>query len=349
MSLATTSTFTLSDLANIALGSTELTNEHLRVLQTLLIILLQKLNCHNETVRIQGFPAKCLENLLKNCTATGQYNFQMKTIQKYQEKYELLDEFEKKAQEIDLKLEKHFQEIRNCHKTNMFEAKFWDFYASSDEDLCTLYKRSNKELCFLASNSKFNKELRSRVSQPVVKRLKEFEITIERMQNKLKDVEKLLEKAAAKQNCIQYIIKHIEDMREALKTNEKQFREAMSEAQEMLNCKLERVTLPALKIYLEQSFDKIKDYLKVLKKQQNKCPLLKPMIVGNKNTCLSCGYNDELELQNQLKPLNFCDLRFKCFCNNSQKEPTILEKIDRMKLNEVGDIKGKSKFWYIFQ
>ncbi|XP_065361856.1 uncharacterized protein LOC135955434 [Calliphora vicina] len=330
MSHPTTKIYTLHDLAKIALGAPELTNDHLSVLQSLLIILLQKLNCHNESVRIQGFPAKCMEKLLKETASSCHYDFQLSTVKGFQEKYEILEQLERKTEEIDIKLEEHFEQIRNCHKTNLFDVTMWDFYAASNEDLCTLYMQRNKEFCLLARNTVFNKELRSRVSNLMVERLKEFEAKIEGMQNKLKETIELANKSADMQKFIEAIVKDIENMRRSLDKNSDKFREAMLETQEMLNCKLDRVTLPALKKYLDQRYDVIKEHLKMLQKESSKCHSTKPLAMENKKTCLSCGRNKELELS-KFQPLKTIDdANNKCFCSNLLKEPTILEKMDRM-------------------
>ncbi|KAI8126421.1 hypothetical protein CVS40_3717 [Lucilia cuprina] len=312
MSLTTPKTFTLDELAKIALGAPELTNEHLSVLQSLLIILLQKLNCHNETVRIQGFPAKCIQKLLNETTSEVKYDFQMTTIKSYEEKWKLLEKLENKTQEIDDKIEGHFEEIH----------------------LCTLYTKHNKERCLMVGNSVFNVGLRNRVSIFLVERVKEYETKIDSMVDKLKEIKQLVNKAAGKQKCIEYMVNDIEDIRSCLNKNEQVFREAMLETQEMLNCKLDRVTLPAMKKYLEQRYAEINEFLKELQKESRKCHILKPMLMEDKNSCLSCGRHRKLVLGKQVQSMKTSDeTGDKCFCFNLQREPTILEKMDRLKAN----------------
>ncbi|KNC33120.1 hypothetical protein FF38_04712 [Lucilia cuprina] len=334
MSLTTPKTFTLDELAKIALGAPELTNEHLSVLQSLLIILLQKLNCHNETVRIQGFPAKCIQKLLNETTSEVKYDFQMTTIKSYEEKWKLLEKLENKTQEIDDKIEGHFEEIRKYHKTNVFDPIYWDLYAAPNEDLCTLYTKHNKERCLMVGNSVFNVGLRNRVSIFLVERVKEYETKIDSMVDKLKEIKQLVNKAAGKQKCIEYMVNDIEDIRSCLNKNEQVFREAMLETQEMLNCKLDRVTLPAMKKYLEQRYAEINEFLKELQKESRKCHILKPMLMEDKNSCLSCGRHRKLVLGKQVQSMKTSDeTGDKCFCFNLQREPTILEKMDRLKAN----------------
>ncbi|XP_037826420.1 uncharacterized protein LOC119614355, partial [Lucilia sericata] len=147
----------------------------------------------------------------KETASKGKYDFQLTTIKGYEEKWKLLEKLENKTQEIDDKIEEHFEEIRICFRTDVFDPTHWDLYAAANEDLCTLYMEHNKELCLMAGNSVFNVGLRRRVSSVMVERLKEFESKIDSMIDKLKEIKQMANKASGKQKCIEYIVNDIEE------------------------------------------------------------------------------------------------------------------------------------------
>lgn len=323
-------TFTLNDLAKIALGAPKLTKEHLSVLQSLLIILLRKLDCHNETVHISGMPGKCLQKLLQENSQKPIYDFQLKNLKSFKEKYKLLVKLEHRLDNLQTNLDEHFDKIRRCHMTNIFQVHMWDFYSSGTEDLCSLYMPKNKDLCLLLRNIIFNKELRKRMTQPLVQHVIDFEKQIEQMRLKLEELHKNTGDNSKSQNCIQFLVCNIEVLRPRLMQYNKVFREAMEETQEMLNCKLERVTLPAIKKYLDDRFSVIENHLKILKKETKICASTKPINI-KKKTCLSCTRHSGKQFHGFLSPIKSINERPKCTCSiNFVGEHTILEKLDRM-------------------
>lgn len=335
MSVANCETFKIGDLAKIALGCEELTNDRLHVLQYLFLALLRKLNCHNETVKITGMAAKCLQRLLNDCLNSCQCNFQFENIHNFQNKYQLLEQLERKTQEIDIKLKRHFQQIRNRNRSTIFAANHWRVYASPTEDLGGVSLKQNRKFWFLLESTVFNVEIRRGVVPQLTDKLKEFENKIETMEKQLQEIIQLADQTTEKMHHVGHIIKDIECLRSGVNLEEKVFRDAIAEVDEMLSCKLHRVTVPALKKYLETRFDEANRHLRVLKAQANKCLPTKPVLIDDKKTCLSCCHHRDFTLFKKFKKLKSIDDHVKCSCCNLLKDPSIKDKMERMLYSDV--------------
>ncbi|XP_073838965.1 uncharacterized protein [Musca autumnalis] len=322
--------FTLSELANAALGGPAITIDHLSVLQTLFSILLKKLNCENETIQITGFEGPLCREIFNNSNLIS-LKFKTKNNENYQKYYDLLDKLETQTKCMQDTLEKHFAEIRKRCATNEFSAKFWDFYASPTEDLCTLYSDYNKEFCIMAQHPTFNVEIRRRMTLPVVRRISEFDAKVEAMQDTLRKTNQIADEVMAKLNLVESLIGDVESKRQEIQKQWQTTREALQETQEMLNCKLERIALPTMKKDLEKRFSTVDKHIALLRRLPYNCTPNTVLDVKKEGTCISCSPCKSG------KPKPKLNIKFyhekECRCRTTlHKEPTLLDKMDRIKV-----------------
>ncbi|XP_075161324.1 uncharacterized protein LOC142234129 isoform X2 [Haematobia irritans] len=320
---------TLGDLVTIALGGTNLTCEHLGILQNVLLLLLRKLGCEEEKVQIYGFDGKCLKEILGKCQ---QPLIKMSSLNKetFQTYFTILEDLNTRVQAMQQKLDRHFAEIKSRCASNEFKARFWDIYASPTEDLCTLYSEYNKEFCTMAQNPTFNREMRRRVTKPVLERMQIFEEQIEEIRGKLQGINVMADKANEKLKILPSLIGEIESKRHEIDKQQLVVRQAINEIEEMLNSKLDRITLPALRKYMEHRFQAIDDHISSLKNSKFNCPSATKLDFSNENYCISCSRDNALKPQFK-QSLNFA-YEQKCPIALPKKEPSLLDRMDKIKV-----------------
>jgi len=106
---------TLEEMTRIALGVPELTHVNVAVLHSLLNVLLKKLNCQNDVVRISGFEGKCMERILEQ-SKISPLPFDVEAVVPISEQLDKVKELEQRIKQLECKLECHFQQIRICNK-----------------------------------------------------------------------------------------------------------------------------------------------------------------------------------------------------------------------------------------
>ncbi|XP_017048597.1 uncharacterized protein LOC108093161 [Drosophila ficusphila] len=279
---------TLEEMTRVALGVPELTHVNVAVLHSLLNILLKKLNCQNDVVTISGFEGKCMERILQQ-SKISPLPFNEEAVLPISEQLDKVEEMEKRIKQLECKLECHFQQIRICNrnKDKQYRVHAAERYASPCEDLCTVCDEDNKIACSLLANVDFMKKLMRRIATPIMDQMEEVSRKLEKfyvtLQAFLKQTEALFKRLELVKQCVV----EIENLRSLVQEYNLTFLGTMEELQDMLDSKLDKVHMPALKKYIRDRFDDIDRRLKLIE-EKDACP----RAAGFINTgicCLSCN------------------------------------------------------------
>lgn len=278
----------LQDLVKLALGTPELTNVNVAILQSLIEILLKKLNCHNETVSLNAFEAKHLESLLK--TAKGSpIVFNDENVEKISEKLERLSELQENVAKLDEKLNKHLTEVQAQGQSNLnatcTDLKNWS--SCEDEHLCSACDEKNELACAILKNTDFIKKLQRRMAAPIVDRLFDFEAKIEQLNERFQEFIKRAKDIYLNVQLYEKCMAEIEKLNDVVEEQKRHFLMTMEEIQDMLDSKLDKIHVPALKKYIRDNFAKIDRSINDLQDKQ-KCPRAAGIIMGGIR-CASCG------------------------------------------------------------
>lgn len=276
----------LQDLVNIALGSPQLTRVNIAVLQSLIQILLKKLNCQDEAVTLNSYESKHLENMLKS-SKTSPLIFNEDSIEMINEKLERLDKLQEFVNNLDGKLNRHLEELQR--KSNFGETFFqWDNWPSYDcEDLCTTCDPENDMACKILKNTDFLKKLLRRISSPMVDRMFYFEEKIKKLYEEFTRFTEKAEEEFLKIQLLEKCIVEIENLRKKLEEHQTQFMNAMEEIQDILDSKLDKIHMPALKKYIHDNFQHIDSCINNLQ-DKKQCHRAAGIIVEGIR-CVSCG------------------------------------------------------------
>lgn len=276
----------LQDLVNIALGSPQLTHVNIAVLQSLIQILLKKLNCQDEAVTLNSYESKHLENMLKN-SKTSPLIFNEDHIQIINEKLERLDNLQEFVNNLDGKLNRHLEELQR--KSNFSETVFqWDNWPSCGcEDLCTTCDPENDMACKILKNTDFLKKLLRRISSPMVDRMFYFEEKIKKLYEEFSSFIEKAEEEFLKIQLLEKCIVEIENLRKNLEEHQTQFMNAMEEIQDMLDSKLDKIHMSALKKYIHDNFQHIDSCINNLQ-DKKQCHRAAGIIIEGIR-CVSCG------------------------------------------------------------
>ncbi|XP_017080878.1 uncharacterized protein LOC108114415 [Drosophila eugracilis] len=338
---------TLEEVTRIALGVPELTQVNVAVLQSLLNVLLKKLNCQNDMVRISGFEGKCMERILEQ-SKISPLPFDVEAIVPISEKLDKVGELEERVKQLECKLDCHFKQIRICNKTkdHKFKINQAEQYASPCEDLCTVCDEENKIACSLLANMDFMKKLMRRIATPILDQMEEVSRKLEKfyitLQAFLKQTEALFKRLEIVKQCVV----EIENLRTLVQEYNITFLGTMEELQDMLDSKLDKVHMPALKKYIRDRFDDIDRRLRLIE-EKDACPRAAGFI--NKGLCcLSCNNpNVGVDVGPQVMgvfpdaPLRHipqlsgtpANCQKTVVCRSVEKEPTLLVRVNNLDLS----------------
>ncbi|XP_037720393.1 uncharacterized protein LOC119553832 [Drosophila subpulchrella] len=338
---------TLEEMSRIALGVPELTHVNVAVLHSLLNVLLKKLNCQNDVVRISGFEGKCMERILEQ-SKISPLPFDVEAVVPISEQLDKVNELEQRIKQLECKLECHFQQIRVCNKAKDKKYKIHqaEQYASPCEDLCTVCDEDNKIACSLLANMDFMKKLMRRIATPILNQMEEVSNKLERfyitLQNFLKQTEDLFKRLEIVKQCVV----EIENLRSLVQEYNLTFLGTMEELQDMLDSKLDKVHMPALKKYIRDRFDDIDRRLRLIE-DKDACPRAAGFI-NNGLCCLSCnnpnvgvdvgpqtmGVFPDAPVRNM--PLLPTGTPGNCqktvVCRSVEKEPTLMVRVNNLDL-----------------
>ncbi|XP_017006688.3 uncharacterized protein [Drosophila takahashii] len=339
---------TLEEMTRIALGVPELTHVNVAVLHSLLNVLLKKLDCQQDVVRISGFEGKCMERILEQ-SKISPLPFDVEAVKPISEQLDKVQELEQRIKQLECQLECHFQQIRICNraKDKKYKSHQAEQYASPCEDLCTVCDEDNKVACSLLANMDFMKKLMRRIATPILSQMEEVSQKLERfyitLQSFLKQTEALFKRLEIVKQCVV----EIENLRSLVQEYNLTFLGTMEELQDMLDSKLDKVHMPALKKYIRDRFDDIDRRLRLIE-EKDACPRAAGFI-NNGLCCLSCnnpnvgvevgphimGVFPDAPVRNM--PLLPTGPPVNCqktvVCRSVEKEPTLMVRVNNLDLN----------------
>ncbi|EDW26307.1 GL24429 [Drosophila persimilis] len=279
---------TLEQLVRIAVGVPEMTHVNVAVLHSLLNVLLKKLNCQDDLVTIGGFEGKCMERILEQ-SKYSPLPFDVAAIVPISEQLGKVEQLEKRIADLEKNLECHFKQIRVCNqaKGKKFQSKMWEKYASPCEDLCTTCDEDNKIACSLLANVDFMKKLMRQIAGPILLQMEEVGKRLDKFYETLKEFLRQTEALFQRLEVIKQCIMEIESLRIQLQEYNMTFIGTMEELQDMLDSKLDKVHMPALKMYIRDRFDDIEMRLRMIENKET-CPRAAGFI-NSGLCCISCG------------------------------------------------------------
>lgn len=338
---------TLEQLARIALGVPEMTHVNVAVLHSLLDTLMKKLDCQNDLVSIGGFEGKCLERILTR-SKISPLPFDKEHIVPISEELVKVKALEKRIAMLECKLNSHFKQIRICNKANsaQYHKRIWEQYTTPCEDLCTVCDEDNKIACSLLNNMDFMKKLLRRIADPMMKTMEEIQNQLNQFYATLKDFLKKTEALFERLEIVKQCVIEIEGLRDLIKEYNLTFLGTMEELQDMLDSKLDKVHMPALKKYIRDRFDDIDQRLLKIE-EKDSCPRAAGF-VNSGIKCLSCG-NTRVgvdvgpvtigpPLEAIAKPLPH-NLQISCHktlvYRTPDKEPTLMVRVNNLDLDVI--------------
>lgn len=338
---------TLEQLARIALGVPELNHVNLAVLHSLLDTLMKKMNCNNDLVTIDGFEGKCLERLLER-SKISPLPFDLANIEPISNELDKLGAMEKRLAQVESKLESHFKQIRIVNKVNskQYRKQLWEEYTSPCEDLCTVCDEDNKIACSLLQNMDFMKKLLRRIATPLLEMIEKVQEDLNKFYTTLDAFLKKTQRLFDRLEMVKQCVIEIENLRELVKEYNLTFIGTMEELQDMLDSKLDKVHMPALKKYIRDRFDNIDNRLRLIE-EKDSCPRAAGFLHTD-IACISCG-NKNIGVD--VGPLNIGPLPdakrnskcptmpLNCQKNFSSrihdKEPTLMVRVQNLDLNVI--------------
>ncbi|XP_068149835.1 uncharacterized protein [Drosophila tropicalis] len=339
---------TLEELTRVALGVPELSHVNVAVLHSLLNVILKKLNCKDDLVKIGGFEGKCISKILEK-SKISPLPFDLENIVPISEQLGKVEQLEKRIAQLESKLEGHFQQIRICNKVNdkKFQTHVWEQYASPCEDLCTICDEDNKIACSLLHNIDFMKKLMRRIASPIIDQMDEVSRKLEKFYETLKEFLRQTEALFQRLELVKQCVVEIENLRNLVQEYNLTFIGTMEELQDMLDSKLDKVHMPALKKYIRDRFDDIEQRLHQIEDKES-CP----RAAGFINTgirCISCGNTKigvdvgaqsmsllpdapqkNMPMAMNATPLN-CQKNL--VCRSLEKEPTLMVRVNNLDLS----------------
>ncbi|XP_075161066.1 uncharacterized protein LOC142233893 [Haematobia irritans] len=278
--------FKLEELANIALGAPSITNVNIAVLQSLMGILLKKLNCQNEPVFLSTFESEKLQKILKK-SQISPLAFNDENVEMVVDKLQHLEILQQTVSELEKKLSCHLEQVQSSN--NFADSKLeWENWQNfGTEDFCTVCNPDNDVACKLLKNTDFLKKLLRRLSSPMVERVFHLEDKLKMLQQEFNQFIARAEDEYAKIQLLETCIYEIELLRKKINENQTQFICIMEEVQEMLDAKLDKIHTPALKKYIRDGFQRITQDLQNVHAREE-CPRAAGIIIQGLR-CLSCG------------------------------------------------------------
>ncbi|TDG45503.1 hypothetical protein AWZ03_008126 [Drosophila navojoa] len=338
---------TLEQLARIALGVPEMNHVNVAVLHSLLDTMMKKLNCNHDLVTIGGFEGKCMERLLER-SKVSPLPFDLASIEPISTELDKMAAMEKRLAQVESKLESHFKQIRTVNKVNSkkYQKELWEQYASPCEDLCTVCDEDNKIACSLLQNMDFMKKLLRRIAAPILEMIEKLQADLNQFYISLTAFLNKTQKLFDRLELVKQCVIEIENLRGLVKEYNLTFIGTMEELQDMLDSKLDKVHMPALKKYIRDRFDNIDQRLSKIE-DKDTCPRAAGFI-NTGITCISCGSkNIGVDVgpfnigplpdathhgKCPIMPLN-CQKNF--VPRSHDKEPTLMVRVQNLDLNLI--------------
>ncbi|XP_017030346.1 uncharacterized protein [Drosophila kikkawai] len=339
---------TLEELTRIALGVPELTQTNVAVLHSLLNVLLKKLNCQQDVVSISGFEGKCMERILEQ-SKISPLAFDVQSIVPISEQLDKVQLMEQRIRQLETKLECHFKQIRICNKAKDQKLRIHhaEQYASPCEDLCTTCDEDNKIACSLLANVDFMKKLMRYIANPIIDQMDQMGRKLDKFYASLQEFLQKTEALYKRLELVKQCVVEIEGIRKLVQEYNLTFIGTMEELQDMLDSKLDKVHMPALKKYIRDRFDDLERRLHLLE-DKDECPRAAGFI-NTGLTCLSCNSNQvgadvgpqtigvlpDAPLRRGYNAAANCQKSV--VCRAVEKEPTLMVRVNKLDLSVLAE------------
>ncbi|XP_036336831.1 uncharacterized protein LOC118756227 [Rhagoletis pomonella] len=280
--------FTLEELTKIALGAPELTTTSVHVLHSLIDVILKKLGCQDDTVSICGVESDCLAELLNKSKSTP-ITFDDKQLIVIAPKLKVIAKLEKSVDKIEAKLNEHIKVAKKfSHLPQIkFNIKDWEQFTTQMESQCIPCEKEREITCALTGDIDFLMKLQRRLAEPMVLNLFEFEQEIAALND---DMNALIVNAAAnldKLATIEGCLLAVDKLRSEIEKHNNRFLHTMAEVQDILDSKLDKVQIQALKQYVMLSLNYVERHIRNIQNKAD-CPKT-PGIITSGVRCLSCA------------------------------------------------------------
>ncbi|XP_067612626.1 uncharacterized protein [Eurosta solidaginis] len=280
--------FTLEELTKIALGAPELTTTSVHALHGLVDIILKKVGCQEDTVSLRGIEADILAELLAK-SKSNPITFNDKNLTILAPKLHEIVQLEKSVEELQTKLNDHIKTARKFSQLPAMKISFKDLekFKLQAETQCIPCEKERELVCLLTGDIDFLKKLQRRLIQPMILNLFEFEDEIKMLNDDMNELIDNaignLEKLATLEGCLI----RVEKLHEEITQLSYKFLGAMEEVQDILDFKLDKIQIPALKRYVAMTFGSLESRIRSIQNTVD-CPK-PPGIITSGVRCLSCG------------------------------------------------------------
>ncbi|XP_053955218.1 uncharacterized protein LOC128861255 [Anastrepha ludens] len=332
--------FTLQQLANIALGCEQMTGVNTVVLHSLLNLVLKKLNCQNEKVSISGYEAKQMAELLETAH-TSPIIFHEENFNVVLERFENLDELEKRLDAAEVQLKEHLLGIRRylSKLENLEPCRFDenDYYELC-EDSCSTPNPDVKATCDMLSRTSFLKNILLHIYHPIVKAYFAIEDKLNALQKAMCMLIQRLDLTLNSFALINSVESEFEWSSLEFDRLHLGFIKALNEIQDILDAKADKFQMVQLKDYIAERFDLIWNKLNKLLKE-GRCQEASAVIFEDRKSVPTTTTR-------KIKP------KIKCTCGgvhlSSIREQKLLDRIKRIDIERVKallETKGRRSYY----
>ncbi|XP_067643625.1 uncharacterized protein [Eurosta solidaginis] len=278
---------TLEQMLQMALGAPEIKPINLSILHSFFDILLKKLDCQYEKVEIDGLDGACFQKILHN-SRISLLPFQFDKIEAISNKLDKMANLKDHHAKLEKSFKAHLTHIRSCNNKNndKYDFKNWEKYSASCESLCIKTSTSGIN-CKLLKNYNFIKKIKEFVEEPLIGPISDMRRRIESLHVEIIDYRRRLNEQCERLASIDVLACKIEQLSRVVAEEEQLFIQAMVELQDMIDGKMYKVVLPALKKYIQTETDKINYICKLLQSKPT-CRAIKKS-AAESSACLSCA------------------------------------------------------------
>ncbi|XP_053955462.1 uncharacterized protein LOC128861377 [Anastrepha ludens] len=278
---------TLEQMLQLALGTPKISSINLSILHSFFDILLKKLDCQYEKMQLDGLDGACLQSILHK-SRISPLPFKVEKIEVISDKLKKLARLKERQLKFADQLEQHIEYVHKCNskRQEASASRNWEEYSGPCETFCEMLEPSNELFCKLLNDSNFIKKCKQIIEEPLIGPIIDMRKRVEVMHVDLLDYQRRYAEKCERLAYIEALAKEIEKFTEVIVIEKQSFMRAMAELQDMIDGKMDKVVLPALRKYIENETEKIRNVWKILSKSSS-CPKSEELSVKS-GTCLSC-------------------------------------------------------------
>ncbi|XP_067648105.1 uncharacterized protein [Eurosta solidaginis] len=258
--------FTLQQLANLALGTEQITGVNTILLHSLLNQMLKKLNCQNEKVSIDGYEAMQMQRILNESTVTP-IVFNEQNFDVILKRFDNLDKMEKSLNETETQLNEHLLGIRQylSRLEQLVPCRFKDDdYYELCEDICSTLDPDIESACDTLRRSAFLRRILVCICHPAIRTYVNLETRIEMLENELCLLMNRLDAKFDVLHLINTLTDDFEWCSQEYESVHESFLKALNEIQDILDAKVNKYQMVQLKDYITERYDSIWEQLNKL-------------------------------------------------------------------------------------